>query len=121
MAEITKIKDDSYMVHYRSGHTEQYKLHGEQTNIGSRIYNIRRIRGREDLTQRSRNQAAYSKEETRAKAIKAIVLFLMTNPEKFSGKSKLITALKKFADSKGIQVSEKKFRSLYFLYSGLAA
>jgi hypothetical protein len=117
--EITQIKDDEYLAHFNSGHTEQYKLYGKQTAVNSRIYNIRRLQFKQDFGDRCREKAAFSKEQSRGQAIKAITLFLMTNPVRYRNKTSLIKALKKFADSHKIKVSEKKIAEQFHKISGL--
>lgn len=117
--EITQVKECEYLAHFNSGYTEQYKLYGNQTSVNARIYNIRRLRNKQNLSERSREKAAFSKEFSRSQAVKCIVLFLMTNPEKFNNKTALIKGLKKFADYHKIKVSEKKLSEQYSSISGL--
>ena len=119
MAEITQVKDNSYMVHYRSGHTEQYQLHGKQTAIDDRIYHIRRLTSAKNLAETCRYKAAFKKEESRGQAVKAVILFLMTNPPQFKNKTALISALKLFADTHKIKVSARKLTEQYPQIKGL--
>jgi hypothetical protein len=119
MTEITQVKDNEYLVHFPSGHHEQYKLYGKQSSVSARIYNIRRLQDRQDFGSRCRENAAFSKEFSRSQAIKCITLFLMTNPVRYRNKTALIKALKKFADSHKIKVSEKKIAEQYPSIKGL--
>jgi hypothetical protein len=124
--DITRViqgeNSSEYLLHNQNpAFTEQYKLWGNQGAVDRRISKIRHANTKRDFVVRCQAQAKFRKEETKAKAIKVIVLFLMTDPPKFSGKSKLIATIKKFGDSKGIKVSEARFRDLYYLYSGLLA
>jgi hypothetical protein len=117
--EITQIKDDEYLAHFNSGHTEQYKLYGKQTAVNSRIYNIRRLQFKQDFGGRCREKAAYSREQSKAQAIKCVTLFLMSEPTKFKNKTALIRGLKQFANFHKIKVSEKKLAEQYPSIKGL--
>lgn len=117
--EITQVKDNEYLAHFNSGYTEQYKLYGKQTSVSSRIYNIHRLHSSQSFGDRCREKAAYSKEFSKSQAIKAITLFMMTNPPVYRNKTALIKALKQFAKSKSILVSEKKLAEQYACISGL--
>lgn len=117
--EITQFREGEYLAHFNSGHYEQYRLFGRQTSVNARIYNIRRLRDSQSFGNSCREKAAYSKEFSRSQAVKAITLFLMTNPEKFKNKTALIKGLKKFADSRKIKVSEKKLAEQFHQIKGL--
>lgn len=117
--EITQFKEGEYLARFNSGHTEQYKLYGKQTSVNSRIYNIRRLRDNQSFGDRCREKAEFSKEQSKAQAVKCITLFLMTNPEKFKNKTALLGALKQFADSHKIKVSEKKIAEQFSNIRGL--
>jgi hypothetical protein len=122
--EITQVQNNGtssvYLLHRtNSTDTVQYKLWGKQTSVSARIYNIQRLQHKQDFGDRCREKAAFSKEQSKAQAIKAITLFMMTNPEKFKNKTALIKGLKKFADSVGVKVSEKKIAEQFDSIRGL--
>jgi hypothetical protein len=117
--ELTQFKDNEYLVHFPSGHYEQYRLFGKQTSVNARIYNIRRLRDNQSFGASCREKAEFSKEFSRSQAVKAITLFLMTNPEKFKNKTALIKGLKQFANANKIKVSEKKLAEQFSSISGL--
>lgn len=117
--ELTQFKEGEYLARFSSGHYEQYKLYGKQTSANARIYNIRRLRDNQSFGDRCREKAEFSKEFSRSQAIKCVVLFLMTNPPLYRNKTALIKALKSFADSHKIKVSEKKLAEQFSSISGL--
>jgi hypothetical protein len=117
--ELTQFKDNEYLARFPSGHYEQYRLYGKQTSVNARIYNIRRLRDNQSFGASCREKAEFSKEFSRSQAIKCIVLFLMTDPPVYRNKTSLIKALKQFADSHKIKVSEKKLAEQFSSISGL--
>ena len=122
--EITQVKSDSnsseYLLHRTNpSDTVQYKLWGNQTSVSARIYNIQRLQYKQDFGERCREKASFSKEQSRAQAIKCVTLFLMSEPTKFKNKTALIKGLKQFANFHKIKVSEKKLAEQYPSIKGL--
>lgn len=122
--DITRVQikpqSNVYLVHNRdSRYTQQVELWGKQGAIDARVRGIQRCQDRKNFVQGCQEKARQKKAEQGSKAIKAIVLYLRTNPQKARNKTVLLSQLKTFADSKGLQVSVKKFSEFYPLIQGL--